>query len=165
MTRQEVLDDIENSRWDKLKKTMLNRQKFGTAGLRARMGAGYMCMNDVVVLQTAQVGSSCSYCCWHVTWQGFGIVHFVQLLEYTYSYTIYCSQFLAKFKLYQHTNFLFQHTNCINIQTYKTFFSLQNILIQKECKINKFSLCGCLPWLFFFFCLRSKRFVNTCPSH
>ena len=34
---------------------MLHRQKFGTAGLRGRMGAGYMCMNDVVVLQTAQV--------------------------------------------------------------------------------------------------------------
>ncbi|XP_041988185.1 phosphoglucomutase-2 isoform X1 [Aricia agestis] len=53
-TRQEVLDDIKNSRWDKLKKTMMSRQKFGTAGLRGRMGAGYMCMNDVVVLQTAQ---------------------------------------------------------------------------------------------------------------
>lgn len=37
---------------------MLQRQKFGTAGLRARMGAGYNCMNDVVVLQTAQVGHS-----------------------------------------------------------------------------------------------------------
>lgn len=34
---------------------MLHRQKFGTAGLRGRMGAGYTCMNDVVVLQTAQV--------------------------------------------------------------------------------------------------------------
>ncbi|CAH0714695.1 unnamed protein product, partial [Brenthis ino] len=58
-TRQEVLDDIKESRWDKLKKTMLQRQKFGTAGLRGRMGAGYMCMNDVVVLQTAQ--GLCSY--------------------------------------------------------------------------------------------------------
>ncbi|XP_045447654.1 phosphoglucomutase-2 [Melitaea cinxia] len=59
VTYQEVVDDIKNSRWDKLKKTMLNRQKFGTAGLRAAMGAGYMCMNDVVVLQTAQ--GLCSY--------------------------------------------------------------------------------------------------------
>ncbi|XP_069356227.1 phosphopentomutase [Maniola hyperantus] len=58
-TRQEVLDDIANSKWEKLKKTMLKRQKFGTAGLRGRMGAGYMCMNDVVVLQTAQ--GLCSY--------------------------------------------------------------------------------------------------------
>ncbi|KAG6449374.1 hypothetical protein O3G_MSEX006032 [Manduca sexta] len=58
-TRQEVLDDIASSKWEKLKKTMLHRQKFGTAGLRGRMGAGYTCMNDVVVLQTAQ--GLCSY--------------------------------------------------------------------------------------------------------
>ncbi|CAH2076982.1 unnamed protein product, partial [Iphiclides podalirius] len=53
-TRQEVLDDIANSSWDKLRRTMLHRLSFGTAGLRGRMGAGYKCMNDVVVLQTAQ---------------------------------------------------------------------------------------------------------------
>ncbi|XP_028162865.1 LOW QUALITY PROTEIN: uncharacterized protein LOC114354594 [Ostrinia furnacalis] len=58
-TRKEVLDDISAARWDKLKKTMLRRQKFGTAGLRGRMGAGYQCMNDVVILQTAQ--GLCSY--------------------------------------------------------------------------------------------------------
>ncbi|RVE51871.1 hypothetical protein evm_003491 [Chilo suppressalis] len=54
VTRKEVIDDITNLRWDKLRKTMLQRQKFGTAGLRGRMGAGYKCMNDVVILQTAQ---------------------------------------------------------------------------------------------------------------
>ncbi|KPI92939.1 Phosphoglucomutase-2 [Papilio xuthus] len=53
-TRQEVLDDITNARWEKLEGCMLQRQKFGTAGLRGRMAAGYNCMNDVVVLQTAQ---------------------------------------------------------------------------------------------------------------
>ncbi|XP_061729731.1 phosphopentomutase isoform X1 [Cydia pomonella] len=58
-TRKEVLDDIANSRWDKLRGSMLKRQKFGTAGLRGRMGAGYTGMNDVVVLQTAQ--GLCSY--------------------------------------------------------------------------------------------------------
>ncbi|XP_052748766.1 phosphopentomutase [Galleria mellonella] len=58
-TIQEVEDDIAHARWDKLRKTMLRRQKFGTAGLRGRMGAGYMCMNDVVILQTAQ--GLCSY--------------------------------------------------------------------------------------------------------
>lgn len=31
-----------------------NRLKFGTAGLRGAMGAGYNCMNDLVVLQTSQ---------------------------------------------------------------------------------------------------------------
>ncbi|XP_052739323.1 phosphopentomutase isoform X2 [Bicyclus anynana] len=59
VTRNEVLSDISNSKWHKLKKTMLKRQKFGTAGLRGCMAAGYMCMNDVVVLQTAQ--GLCSY--------------------------------------------------------------------------------------------------------
>ncbi|XP_053612485.1 phosphopentomutase isoform X2 [Plodia interpunctella] len=58
-TRQEVEDDIANARWDKLRKVMLHRQRFGTAGLRGRMGAGYVCMNDVVILQTAQ--GLCSY--------------------------------------------------------------------------------------------------------
>ncbi|XP_063618504.1 phosphopentomutase [Cydia splendana] len=58
-TRKEVLDDIANSRWDKLRGSMLKRQKFGTAGLRGPMAAGYTGMNDVVVLQTAQ--GLCSY--------------------------------------------------------------------------------------------------------
>ncbi|XP_026489473.2 phosphopentomutase [Vanessa tameamea] len=59
VTYKEVEDAINNSRWTTLRKTMLQRQKFGTAGLRGPMGAGYMCMNDVVVLQTAQ--GLCSY--------------------------------------------------------------------------------------------------------
>lgn len=54
-TRKEVLDAISNKHWDKLRGCMLQRLKFGTAGLRGRMGAGYKAMNDVVVLQTAQV--------------------------------------------------------------------------------------------------------------
>ncbi|XP_048480513.1 phosphopentomutase [Plutella xylostella] len=58
-TRKEVEDDIKNVRWEKLKQTMLSRQKFGTAGLRGKMAAGFKCMNDVVVLQTAQ--GLCSY--------------------------------------------------------------------------------------------------------
>ncbi|CAH0581574.1 unnamed protein product [Chrysodeixis includens] len=58
-TRKEVLDAISNKQWDKLRGSMLQRLKFGTAGLRGRMGAGYKAMNDVVVLQTAQ--GLCSY--------------------------------------------------------------------------------------------------------
>lgn len=58
-TRNEVLEDIKNARWDKLRGSMLHRLKFGTAGLRGRMEAGYKAMNDVVVLQTAQ--GLCSY--------------------------------------------------------------------------------------------------------
>lgn len=58
-TRNEVFEDISNGRWDKLRSCMLQRLKFGTAGLRGHMGAGYKAMNDVVVLQTAQ--GLCSY--------------------------------------------------------------------------------------------------------
>ena len=32
-----------------------SRMLFGTAGLRAKMGAGYSQMNDLTVIQTAQV--------------------------------------------------------------------------------------------------------------
>lgn len=38
----------------KLKKLFLSRLSFGTAGLRGRMGAGFACMNDVVVIQACQ---------------------------------------------------------------------------------------------------------------
>ncbi|KAG7174532.1 phosphoglucomutase-2-like [Homarus americanus] len=37
-----------------LKKLLLNRLLFGTAGLRGRMGAGYAQMNDLVIIQTSQ---------------------------------------------------------------------------------------------------------------
>lgn len=30
---------------------------FGTAGLRAEMGAGFACINDLTVIQSTQVGS------------------------------------------------------------------------------------------------------------
>lgn len=38
----------------KLAGLFLSRLEFGTAGLRGRMGAGFNCMNDVVVIQAAQ---------------------------------------------------------------------------------------------------------------
>lgn len=38
----------------KLRKLLLNRLSFGTAGLRGVMQAGYNAMNDLVVIQTAQ---------------------------------------------------------------------------------------------------------------
>lgn len=37
-----------------LRKRMVKRIQFGTAGLRGRMQAGYSCMNDLIVRQTAQ---------------------------------------------------------------------------------------------------------------
>jgi phosphoglucomutase/phosphopentomutase len=39
---------------DKLRKLLLSRLKFGTAGLRGQMGPGYSQINDLVIIQTAQ---------------------------------------------------------------------------------------------------------------
>lgn len=50
-----MADDVQAKNWSKLRQSMLTRQKFGTAGMRGRMAAGYKCMNDLVILQTAQV--------------------------------------------------------------------------------------------------------------
>jgi phosphomannomutase len=38
----------------KLRKLLLSRLKFGTAGLRGQMGPGYSQMNDLVIIQTVQ---------------------------------------------------------------------------------------------------------------
>lgn len=54
--------DIERLRNECAEKELLSllgpgsRMTFGTAGLRAKMGAGYCYMNDLTVIQTAQVG-------------------------------------------------------------------------------------------------------------
>ena len=65
-TRKEIEQLKLENNWDELRNRINNRLTFGTAGnaflkssrvgLRGRMGAGYNCMNDLVVLQTAQVG-------------------------------------------------------------------------------------------------------------
>lgn len=39
-----------------LRKCFASRMEFGTAGLRAAMGAGVACMNDLTIIQTTQVG-------------------------------------------------------------------------------------------------------------
>ncbi|KAK6636317.1 hypothetical protein RUM43_009976 [Polyplax serrata] len=53
-TLKEVQTMVNNRDYKKLSNLFLNRLEFGTAGLRARMGAGYNQMNDLVVIQTAQ---------------------------------------------------------------------------------------------------------------
>lgn len=58
-TRNEVIQAVKNQEWDNLRKAMCKRIKFGTAGLRGPMKAGFLYMNDVIVLQTAQ--GVCSY--------------------------------------------------------------------------------------------------------
>ncbi|XP_069676805.1 phosphopentomutase [Periplaneta americana] len=53
-TRAEIQSLCLSKEVEKLKKLLLSRMKFGTAGLRGRMGAGYSQMNDLVIIQTAQ---------------------------------------------------------------------------------------------------------------
>jgi phosphomannomutase len=54
-TRAEIQALIDQRDEQQLSKLLAQRLKFGTAGLRGQMGAGYARMNDLVVLQTAQV--------------------------------------------------------------------------------------------------------------
>jgi len=45
---------VQEQEWNQLKKIMLKRLAFGTAGLRGRMGPGFGQMNDLVIIQTTQ---------------------------------------------------------------------------------------------------------------
>ncbi len=38
-----------------LRRRLCSRMTFGTAGLRAEMGAGFACINDLTVIQSTQV--------------------------------------------------------------------------------------------------------------
>ncbi|XP_060078816.1 phosphopentomutase-like [Ylistrum balloti] len=53
-TREEILKLAKDGEVESLKKRLLHRMEFGTAGLRARMGAGYSMMNDLTIIQTTQ---------------------------------------------------------------------------------------------------------------
>ncbi|KAL4227994.1 Phosphoglucomutase-2 [Mactra antiquata] len=55
----EIEDLVRKENNEELKKRLLHRMEFGTAGLRARMGAGYSMMNDLTVIQATQ--GLCSY--------------------------------------------------------------------------------------------------------
>ena len=43
---QDVEDMIKDSKWKELEKIMVDRLAFGTAGLRGRMGPGYVVMEN-----------------------------------------------------------------------------------------------------------------------
>lgn len=45
---------MTSKNYHELEKRLLTRMEFGTAGLRARMGAGYSMMNDLTIVQTSQ---------------------------------------------------------------------------------------------------------------
>ncbi|KAI9493550.1 hypothetical protein BDB00DRAFT_822476 [Zychaea mexicana] len=53
-TRTEITALLEANNYDELKKRLATRIEFGTAGLRAKMEAGFSRMNDLTVLQTSQ---------------------------------------------------------------------------------------------------------------
>ncbi|XP_021367057.1 phosphoglucomutase-2-like [Mizuhopecten yessoensis] len=53
-TREEILKLAKDGEVESLKQRLLHRMEFGTAGLRARMGAGYSMMNDLTIIQTTQ---------------------------------------------------------------------------------------------------------------
>ncbi|XP_003744897.1 phosphoglucomutase-2 [Galendromus occidentalis] len=45
---------LADGEFDRLRKLMLKRMTFGTAGLRGVMAEGFACMNDLVIIQTSQ---------------------------------------------------------------------------------------------------------------
>lgn len=53
-THTEIKNHLKNGDYKHLSKVLLDRISFGTAGLRGKMSAGYSCMNDLVIIQTAQ---------------------------------------------------------------------------------------------------------------
>ncbi|KAJ8917646.1 hypothetical protein NQ315_005093 [Exocentrus adspersus] len=53
-TCNELKRMVVEQKVDELKAILLKRISFGTAGLRGKMAVGYACMNDLVIVQTAQ---------------------------------------------------------------------------------------------------------------
>ncbi|KAB7499890.1 Phosphoglucomutase-2 [Armadillidium nasatum] len=75
-TLEEVKNLLEKNDTASLESIMLSRLLFGTAGLRGRMGAGYACMNDLVIIQTSQgLGKYLLSECPDVTSRGIVIGH------------------------------------------------------------------------------------------
>ncbi|KAI3631611.1 hypothetical protein MIR68_010494 [Amoeboaphelidium protococcarum] len=53
-TRDEVQSLLQQEDWTQLEDIMCQPLKFGTAGLRAQMRAGFSCMNELTVIQASQ---------------------------------------------------------------------------------------------------------------
>ncbi|KAH9505240.1 Phosphoglucomutase-2 [Bulinus truncatus] len=53
-SRLAIKELVDKNDFESLKKLLLNRMEFGTAGLRARMGPGNAQMNDLTIIQTTQ---------------------------------------------------------------------------------------------------------------
>ena len=54
ITRDEIKKLLIENKYDDLKTRLLKRMEFGTAGLRAKMGAGYSMMNNLTIIQTGE---------------------------------------------------------------------------------------------------------------
>lgn len=54
-TRAQVEALVAAGRLDELRSRLCSRMSFGTAGLRAPMGAGFSRINDLTVIQSTQV--------------------------------------------------------------------------------------------------------------
>jgi len=50
----ELVELAKNENYDELRKRLMTRISFGTAGLRGRMAAGFSCMNRLIIVQTSQ---------------------------------------------------------------------------------------------------------------
>lgn len=61
-TASMVQDLIKEGAVEALRKCFASRMEFGTAGLRAAMGAGVSCMNDLTIIQTTQVSQQICCC-------------------------------------------------------------------------------------------------------
>lgn len=53
-TRTEILELVEQQNVQRLEVLLSSRLAFGTAGLRARMGAGFSQLNSLTIIQTSQ---------------------------------------------------------------------------------------------------------------
>ena len=53
-TCSDLIGMVNEKKYDEIEGILASRMQFGTAGLRARMGPGYACMNDVTIIQTSQ---------------------------------------------------------------------------------------------------------------
>ena len=53
-TKAEIQKLADEKNFGDLKKRLLTRMEFGTAGLRSKMGAGFSQMNTLTILQTVQ---------------------------------------------------------------------------------------------------------------
>lgn len=56
-TRAQLESLVAAGRLEDLRARLCSRMSFGTAGLRAPMGAGFNRINDLTIIQSTQVGS------------------------------------------------------------------------------------------------------------